>query len=1223
MRILQLRFKNLNSLAGEWIIDFTRPAYTADGIFAITGPTGAGKSTLLDAICLALYGSTPRLGKVSKGSNEIMSRHTGECHAEVTFATQAGRFRSHWSQHRAKKKADGELQNPRHEIVDAQTHKPIATTLREVAEQVERITGLDFERFTRSILLAQGSFAVFLNADPDKRAPILEQITGTGLYSQISIKVHERRTGERKKLEALQAGLQGLRILSAAEEQQHQLALEQQQSLIQNLEQQLDQHERCITWLQAIALLEQELARLAAEQQTLQDRHDAFQPEQQRLDAAQKALELAADYTRLTTLREQQRTDQQQYDHLQTSISRQEDHDRSAAQALMAAADALQVAKQQQQALWPTLTQVRTLDAQIKDWTHQVQAAAQAFETQQDRLDALKTRQCAVQDQWAAQAQAAAKIRQFLAEHPEDQPLEAHFAGIQQQFNRLRSLQQQWASTLAEQATATARQRQAQLAHADQTAAWEAHTRQLALTRHALAQKTEAFRQLLQGQSVAAGRETLADLQAQQGLLENLARSLQILREARDRQDACHTARERYQLEYTALSQQQAQQQLKHMALEADVRRLEERQILLKTIQSLTAHRQQLRDGEACPLCGSPDHPYAAGNVPQPDATAQHLQAARVALKAAAQTLADLNARQVALQKDLENNAVQQQEHTQRMATEMASIRQAFASLAPAVAEADWAGRLQALQHTHAARLAAALAHVQATAQHERELDALNTDLQRQQTALHALERDRQQAGHASDLATAAVWQLQQAAQRLEMQLQAELAAVSDALVPYGLAPLALNALESVEEQLAHRRQQWIAHNERRHPLEQSLAVLRQQHQHLEEQCHQQQADLTRQQEALQTSRQALAEALARRHTLLGEKQPDAEESRLNTALAGAESQLEARRQTAEAARRELHRLQAAQQALATTLEDRCKRLQTQETVFLALLHKMGFSHETDYLAACLPETGRQQLAQRARQLATERAELDSRCKDKQAQLASVRGKRLTEHSVAQLTQARAELKEKLIEIQKDIGGIQHKLAENAQLKQAQAVQRLNLEAQQRECTRWDDLHSLIGSADGKKYRNFAQGLTFEVMISHANQQLKKMSDRYLLIRSQQQPLELNVVDGYQAGEVRSTRNLSGGESFIVSLALALGLSQMASQNVRVDSLFLDEGFGTLDEDALDTALDTLSGLQQDGRLIGVISHVPAMKERISTQIQVSPQTGGRSILKGPGCSRA
>ena len=137
-------------------------------------------------------------------------------------------------------------------------------------------------------------------------------------------------------------------------------------------------------------------------------------------------------------------------------------------------------------------------------------------------------------------------------------------------------------------------------------------------------------------------------------------------------------------------------------------------------------------------------------------------------------------------------------------------------------------------------------------------------------------------------------------------------------------------------------------------------------------------------------------------------------------------------------------------------------------------------------------------------------------------------------------------------------------------------------------------------------------------MVSHANRQLEKMTDRYLLIRDERQPLELNVVDSYQAGEIRSTKNLSGGESFIVSLRLALGLSKMASQRVRVDSLNLDEGFGNLDKEAL----ETLSVLQQDGKLIGIISHPSTLKERISTQISITPTSNGRSSLSGPGCTK-
>ena len=221
MKILELRFKNLNSLYGEWLIDFTDPEYVSNGIFALTGPTGAGKSTILDAICLALYGATPRLGKITKSGNEILSRQTGECYAEVLFESQAGRFRCHWSQHRSRKKADGDLQTPKHEISEGTGEKKIIESqLRGVASTIEEKTGMDFDRFTRSILLAQGGFDTFLKADVEQKSKILEQITGTEIYSEISRRVHERQRDEREKLNILNAETSGIVILEPEQEKE-------------------------------------------------------------------------------------------------------------------------------------------------------------------------------------------------------------------------------------------------------------------------------------------------------------------------------------------------------------------------------------------------------------------------------------------------------------------------------------------------------------------------------------------------------------------------------------------------------------------------------------------------------------------------------------------------------------------------------------------------------------------------------------------------------------------------------------------------------------------------------------------------------------------------------------------------------------------------------------------------------------------------------------------
>ncbi|MBN1227893.1 MAG: AAA family ATPase, partial [Deltaproteobacteria bacterium] len=154
MKILHLRFKNLNSLKGEFVIDFNNSPLGQAGIFAITGPTGAGKTTILDAICVALYGQTPRLG--IGGAEDLMTRHTGDCYAEVEFAVKKKQFRCRWSQHRAKGRADGKFQPPEMELaeMDTSSEKIIEDRKREIISRVEELTGLDFHRFTRSILLA-------------------------------------------------------------------------------------------------------------------------------------------------------------------------------------------------------------------------------------------------------------------------------------------------------------------------------------------------------------------------------------------------------------------------------------------------------------------------------------------------------------------------------------------------------------------------------------------------------------------------------------------------------------------------------------------------------------------------------------------------------------------------------------------------------------------------------------------------------------------------------------------------------------------------------------------------------------------------------------------------------------------------------------------------------------------------------------------------------------
>ncbi len=159
----------------------------------------------------------------------------------------------------------------------------------------------------------------------------------------------------------------------------------------------------------------------------------------------------------------------------------------------------------------------------------------------------------------------------------------------------------------------------------------------------------------------------------------------------------------------------------------------------------------------------------------------------------------------------------------------------------------------------------------------------------------------------------------------------------------------------------------------------------------------------------------------------------------------------------------------------------------------------------------------------------------------------------------------------------------------------------------------WESLNELIGSKSGQKFRTFAQSLTLETLLSYTNQHLQEFAKRYILQRVPGSELELQVIDRDMADEVRSIHSLSGGESFLV--ALALGLASLSSNKTQVKSLFIDEGFGSLDQETLDIALASLDTLQSLGRKVGVISHVPALVERIGAQVVVEKQRGGQSVV--------
>lgn len=1081
MRILQIRFRNLNSLVGEWEIDLTHPAFVSDGIFAITGPTGAGKTTILDAVCLALYGRTPRLNKMTRSGNEIMSRQTGDCFAEVVFETQEGRYRCHWSQHRARKKPDGELQAPKHEITNADTGAILETNLRGVADQIEKITGMDFDRFTRSMLLAQGGFAAFLQAAPDERAPILEQITGTKIYSQISIGVHERRREEREKLNLLQAETAGIVILEPEQEKVIQRELEAKEKEETDLTARSTETGKAIAWLTAIDGLKKEISSLSEEAIQLHSHIAAFRPERDKLGRAIKAAALEGSYATLTAIRKQQTEDQTDLKTAEESLPELESSANEQAESLKSAEQHTINAKEALKAAAPVIQRVRSLDLRLEEKKKAVSEGEADCKENAEKIDSDKQARLKELEKRTEAGKNLELTEGYLKEHAQDEWLIRGLTGVEEQLGSLLSRQEEIAQTEADQKKALRSLEQA-------TKKLDERLEQCGVRKQELA---DASRKLQQG------RDSLSLLLGDR-----------LLREYRTEKETL----------------------LREMAF-------------LARIAELEHHRERLEDGKPCPLCGAKEHPFAEGNVPVPDETEKKIEGLTIRISKAED--------QQAAVKNLEEAQVTARNNL-----------------------------------TDSEKLEAAAAHDKKAA--EKALADLKDGLEKSRTAFAELKQ-----------------------------------AVSAKLQPLGITEIPDSNVSSLLESLRERLNAWQTQIERKTDIEKQIGALDSELKRLAAVIETQSNALDEKRERLKTLKKEYAAGWDDRRELYGDKNPDDEERRLDKAITVAEDAEKNARVLHNELRQTLNTAKIHIESLKKRIDQRDPELKKAEAEFTAALEPAGFSNEKGFLEARLTAEQRDALSAKAKELDDRQTDLTARQRDRETRLATETARKVTEKSLEDLEPKFKEYEESLKQVRDAIADLKHKLSENTAAKERMRIKRTAMEAQKIECRRWENLHELIGSADGKKYRNFAQGLTFEMMIGHANRQLHKMTDRYLLMRDGAQPLELNVIDNYQAGEVRSTKNLSGGESFIVSLSLALGLSHMAGRNVRVDSLFLDEGFGTLDDEALDTALETLAGLRRDGKIIGVISHVPAMKERIGTRIQVSPQTGGRSRISGPGCGES
>jgi exonuclease SbcC len=1214
MKILAIRLKNLASLAGPFELDFTAEPLASAGLFAITGPTGAGKSTLLDALCLALFGAIPRLNNIGQSRvpeidgdistndpRNLLRRGTGSGYAEVDFVgIDKRRYRARWEANRARDNASKKLQASRQTLIDLDSEQILSTQNKtEYKTLLEARLGLNFEQFTRAVMLAQSEFSAFLKADDKDRSELLEKLTDTAIYSQLGRRAYSKSKEAEEALNTLQAQAGTLTPMEPEQraeleqrftEARQQLALTQAQLRRQELKQQ---------WFKELNRLcdshQAANEQLARAQQTW----DAHSADRQRLDLLDRLAPQRHLFGQRARL-------QAQLSPLAASIQAHE-LKRANLEQHIADLDAKQTGAQKALAL--TLEQLTSARPALTD----------AFE-QQAQLTHLNQELQQLGEQARAAQQASTEGQSTLDQLAEQQrQIEARLQSIADQLEQsasLTTLSQSWSAYRPRlqqivQLSARLIQGRAELPQLEKNAT---------IAEQTLSERRSAL------QALYDGAEVKADAVSQE--IERLGQSLQHNRQQHSASDSLERLWQRHQdvtgrlLDVQTRQQQaterraqgiaqglklKAEHEAAEQALKVTVELLQ-RQRLARSA-SVEQLREQLVDQQPCPVCGSEEHPYHQ-SAALLDALSGHDDdeeaRARETVGQLSEKLAELRAEVSELNNQLKQSKPQQDQLTEQLQT-LAPELEGHA-LYPRLLEqpehlrGDWLSeRLHQLaQDIHSAeQRQARLLKVQRDAEslQQQVLDAREAS----QQAMKLL--DDQQRNIALDNQG-----FEAALQEFEPLLPAE--SLSQWRESATMSFMQLdNDIAARVEQLEQQKAEQQEHRERAQKLEREQAA--QQSRQTEHQKLQAQFDARRQQQ--ETVQHRLA------HVLGEHPSPERWQQSLEQTVEQARQAQAAIADELQAARSELIKLTAE-------LEGEQQRVQTLEQELADLQRQIAewrSSHKEldDASLDALLQVSDEHVIQLRQQLQSSEKALEQASvlvQERAAQLQQHQAQHSDSGDAEQLLAALTETQAHSAVLDELCANLRAEVSEDERRRNASSELQARIAQAQSEYQRWGRLNALIGSATGDTFRKIAQAYNLDLLVHHANAQLKQLVRRYRLKRGGSM-LGLLVMDTEMGDELRSVHSLSGGETFLVSLALALGLASMASSTLKIESLFIDEGFGSLDPESLQLAMDALDGLQAQGRKVGVISHVQEMHERIPVQIQVRRQGNGLSTVEVSG----
>ncbi|MDP2901891.1 MAG: AAA family ATPase [Methylovulum sp.] len=1144
MRILNIHFKNINSLEGEHRINFEQSPFSDTGVFAITGSNGSGKSSILDAITLGLYGETFRFDRPAEF---VMTRHASECFSKVEFALGSDKYGSSWHARRTDNDPNGDMQPTQMQLIRLSDGEILASSAQQVCAGITELTGMNFRNFTRSILLAQGDFAAFMNALDSERMDILEKIIGTDIYADYKKEVADRADAAQVAVDRIKQELAAIALLDPEKREACQHDLMDHQDHYTELQQEQKALEQQQAALNNVTVMEDRVAEQKNRLKDIETQIKNTQNSLDEIDAVQNALLFNDDIAAIDNknqLIQQSKADLQR---LQTELLQIKGQLGNPAALPDGAED--RVFSDQKQ----------TIDG-IRAEANQLRSNRQAEDVLLQALALQQTEKKAAIDSVDAWLQEHTADESLLANFPETAKLKKLKAELAELTEQQKAFSKWLKNTVSSLKTAKSSLDKEQSKTAE------------------LQQQLEADQQGLERVLQGYDPEAIDDLKAEQ---QERVKAFQELYDLA----AAHRKLSKRGFGFFALFKRQDEPEYDvdtlNLALEKIVQEISREENIKRALDEsvareallkrMAAERVHLADGKPCPLCGALQHPF----VKRPPAITDSHQALldqQAKLKALLVSADRIRDHIISAQKNTEKNT-----HKQNQLLQLRS---------------RWLGLCNRLNTA------------------SMDLGINNLKLMQQ-----LLEKETGEFKNIVVLAS-----------------------------KYHSKKTAIAKLNGLIEKNRLAVEQWQAKIQQ---LDADTGGR-----------YQEQEDLEAALIVCRDEERGLAEKVMGQLTALGEKMPvkgkeDAFFDRLNVrrqdyhgyvfrrkGLIGELSVLEAKQQACQAEitrydnRLEVYigRLKAEEVIglhlalieMAIVIADKERILAQHEAglipLNLSLGQKIQATQFTDLngLKAALklmeskPDIERHKEAL-TQDMAAITAGLEKQIALLEAELTQTKGT-LNAEDIGPALKA---IPEKMELAKLEYQHLEKLLQDQQHLQQRHDALLAQLQQEGERAKPCIAELAQVTAENGMDFRRRVQARLAAQLLSQTNAILEKISGRYYLRQTaSEQGLALEIEDTYQGNARRLPKTLSGGESFVVSLALALGLSELANNGKSVDSLFLDEGFGNLDADSLYTVISTLENLQTHGKTVGVISHVEAVQKRIKAQLQVVKKPNGFGELR-------